>query len=177
LRKKAERYSTCSPNVFRLRRPGRTRKLFDTRSLRGLHYSPYTLFDQAMLGEQTTRLLAVLKERGAFVITLVSNWGHASSAQAYGRQHGASPETVRHIEKRALQRLHAEASKATSIKRIRTGCLGSIRAAPQPDCPSDFLPRLLNSGPKKNAKREQPFDCPRQAAVLMAFSRFSHRFS
>ncbi|HAP54587.1 MAG TPA: RNA polymerase subunit sigma-70, partial [Spirochaetaceae bacterium] len=76
-------------------------------------YSPETLFDQAMLGEQTTRLLSVLKERERFVINHRFELGgrKRQSLKRMGGSMGLSPETVRHIEKRALQRLHAEASK------------------------------------------------------------------
>lgn len=76
-------------------------------------YSPETLFDQAMLGEQTTRLLSVLKERERFVINHSFELGgrKRQSLKRMGGSMGLSPETVRHIEKRALQRLHAEASK------------------------------------------------------------------
>ncbi|MDX9827204.1 MAG: sigma factor-like helix-turn-helix DNA-binding protein, partial [Spirochaetia bacterium] len=76
-------------------------------------YSPETLFDQTMAGEQTKRLLSVLKERERFVISHRFELGgrKRQSLKRMGSRMGLSPETVRHIEKRALQRLHTEASK------------------------------------------------------------------
>ena len=76
-------------------------------------YSPETLFDQTMTGEQTKRLLSVLKDRERFVINHRFELGgrKRQSLKRMGSRMGLSPETVRHIEKRALQRLHTEASK------------------------------------------------------------------
>ncbi len=76
-------------------------------------YSPETLFSETIVAEQTDRLLSVLKERERYVISQRFELGgrKRQSLKRMGSRMGLSPETVRHIEKRALQRLNTEASK------------------------------------------------------------------
>lgn len=76
-------------------------------------YSPEKLFAECMAREQTAQLLSMLKERERDVINQRFEIGGRSrqSLKQMGTRMGLSPETVRHIEKRALKKLQEEATK------------------------------------------------------------------
>ena len=76
-------------------------------------YSPEKLFGEHMVHEQTRQLLSVLPAREKDVIRQrFEIEGHERrSLKQMGCEMGLSPETVRHIEKRALRRLQEEAAK------------------------------------------------------------------
>lgn len=76
-------------------------------------YSPERAFDAMVVKEQTRHLLSLLQERERAVLSSrfeLEGQGRLSLKRMGGRM-GLSPETVRHIEKRALQKLKDEASK------------------------------------------------------------------
>jgi RNA polymerase primary sigma factor len=76
-------------------------------------YSPEKLFNQHVVKEQTAYLLSLLQDRERDVINKrfgIDGGGKHSLKQMGGRMK-LSPETVRHIEKRALKKLQAEATK------------------------------------------------------------------
>jgi RNA polymerase primary sigma factor len=76
-------------------------------------YSPETVFGDIVLKEQTRHLLSLLEEREKAVLSErfeLEGSGRVSLKKMGGKM-GLSPETVRHIEKRALKKLQDEASK------------------------------------------------------------------
>jgi RNA polymerase primary sigma factor len=77
-------------------------------------YSPEKVFGESLVRDQTVQLLSVLPERERNVIDQRFELGgrRKRSLMQMGREMGISPETVRHIEKRALEKLHIEASKS-----------------------------------------------------------------
>ncbi len=76
-------------------------------------YSPEKLFGDYIVREQTTRLLSVLGERERKVINQRYEIGgrRRRSLKQMGGEMGLSPETVRHIEKKALGKMQTEAAK------------------------------------------------------------------
>ncbi|MDP2792225.1 MAG: sigma-70 family RNA polymerase sigma factor, partial [Rectinemataceae bacterium] len=76
-------------------------------------YSPEKLFGDYIVKEQTTRLLSVLGERERKVINQRYEIGgrRRRSLKQMGGEMGLSPETVRHIEKKALGKMQVEAAK------------------------------------------------------------------
>lgn len=76
-------------------------------------YSPERLFEKAFLQQQTARILAELKEKERLVVSRRFELGGQKrpSLKQMGKEMNLSPETVRHIEKRALQKLKTEADK------------------------------------------------------------------
>lgn len=76
-------------------------------------YSPEKLFGDHIVKEQTKHLLSVLQKREKSVISQRFEIGgrERRSLKQMGCEMGLSPETVRHIEKRALKRLQEEAAK------------------------------------------------------------------
>lgn len=76
-------------------------------------YSPEKIFGEHIVREQTRQLLSVLPAREKDVIRQrFEIEGHERrSLKQMGCEMGLSPETVRHIEKRALKRLQEEATK------------------------------------------------------------------
>jgi len=89
----------------------------DTVDLLDMHedltYSPEKIFGEHMAREQTVQLLSVLQERERNVISQRFEIGGRSrqSLKQMGLEMKLSPETVRHIEKRALKKLQTEAAK------------------------------------------------------------------
>jgi len=76
-------------------------------------YSPEKIFSDHVAVQQTEQLLSLLKERERDVLSQrfeIGGRGRRSLKQMGGEM-GLSPETVRHIEKRALKRLQEEAAK------------------------------------------------------------------
>jgi len=76
-------------------------------------YSPERVFGTLVIKEQSRHLLSLLQERERAVLNErfeLEGSGRASLKKMGGKM-GLSPETVRHIEKRALKKLQAEASK------------------------------------------------------------------
>jgi len=76
-------------------------------------YSPEKIFGEHIVREQTRQLLSILPAREKDVIRQrFEIEGHERrSLKQMGCEMGLSPETVRHIEKRALKRLQEEATK------------------------------------------------------------------
>ena len=76
-------------------------------------YSPERVFGDSIIKEQSHHLLSLLKDRERAVLSERFELEGASrvSLKQMGGRMGLSPETVRHIEKRALKKLQAEASK------------------------------------------------------------------
>lgn len=76
-------------------------------------YSPEKLFAETMAKEQTVHLLNLLQDREREVIRQRFEMGGSAkkSLKQMGGEMGLSPETVRHIEKKALKKLQAEAAK------------------------------------------------------------------
>lgn len=76
-------------------------------------FSPERLFEKALIKQQTLCILAELKERERFVVSrrFELEGQERSSLKQMGMEMGLSPETVRHIEKRALQKLKKEAER------------------------------------------------------------------
>jgi RNA polymerase primary sigma factor len=89
----------------------------DTMSLLDMYedfsYAPETMFGQQMVMEQTGMLLSALKEREREVISRRFELEGRTrlSLKQMGSTMGLSPETVRHIEKRAISRLREEAER------------------------------------------------------------------
>ncbi|MCE5257283.1 MAG: sigma-70 family RNA polymerase sigma factor, partial [Spirochaetaceae bacterium] len=76
-------------------------------------YSPEKAFSAAMLREQTAAMLRLLSERERTVIEqrFEMNGRTRESLKKMGIEMNLSPETVRHIEKKALKTLQEEAEK------------------------------------------------------------------
>lgn len=76
-------------------------------------YSPERLFIDRMRKAQTRRMMGVLQPRERNVVRqrFELEGGTRKSLKQMGREMGLSPETVRHIEKRALDKLRVEAQK------------------------------------------------------------------
>ena len=77
-------------------------------------YAPERLFGEAIAHEQAARFLSNLQPRERNVINQRFGIGGRDrrSLKQMGSEMRLSPETVRHIEKRALKKMHAEAEKA-----------------------------------------------------------------
>ncbi|MCX7027587.1 MAG: RNA polymerase sigma factor RpoD/SigA [Spirochaetes bacterium] len=76
-------------------------------------YAPERAFDKLIVKEQTRHLLSLLQARERDVLSQrfeLEGSGRVSLKKMGGKM-GLSPETVRHIEKNALKKLQAEASK------------------------------------------------------------------
>ncbi|HCO48933.1 MAG TPA: RNA polymerase subunit sigma-70, partial [Spirochaetaceae bacterium] len=76
-------------------------------------YAPEKLFGDYILKEQTARLLSVLGDRERNIINQRFEIGgrRRRSLKQMGGEMGLSPETVRHIEKKALGKMQTEAAK------------------------------------------------------------------
>lgn len=76
-------------------------------------YAPETSFSRSMARDQTEHLLGLLHERERKVIhgRLGLEGEDRKSLKKIGGEMGLSPETIRHIEKRALGKLRAEGQK------------------------------------------------------------------
>lgn len=76
-------------------------------------YAPEKIFGDYIVKEQTVQLLSVLQDRERDVISqrFEIEGRERHSLKQMGGEMGLSPETVRHIEKRALKKLQEEASK------------------------------------------------------------------
>ena len=76
-------------------------------------YSPERLFIERMRKAQTRRMMGVLQPRERHVVRqrFELEGGTRKSLKQMGREMGLSPETVRHIEKKALGKLRDEAHK------------------------------------------------------------------
>ena len=76
-------------------------------------YSPEKLFNQRVVKEQTTHILSLLQDREREVISqrFEIEGKERRSLKQMGGAMRLSPETVRHIEKRALKKLQTEAAK------------------------------------------------------------------
>jgi RNA polymerase primary sigma factor len=76
-------------------------------------YSPERLFIERVRKAQTRRMMGVLQPRERNVVRqrFELEGGTRKSLKQMGREMGLSPETVRHIEKRALDKLRMEAQK------------------------------------------------------------------
>jgi RNA polymerase primary sigma factor len=76
-------------------------------------FAPETVFQAAVLKEQTIRLLDVLQvnEKKVICERFELSGKAKKSLKQVGREMGLSPETVRHLEKKAIGKLRGEASK------------------------------------------------------------------
>ncbi len=76
-------------------------------------YSPERLFNQRVVKEQTVHLLSLLQDREREVVSqrFEIEGKERRSLKQMGGMMKLSPETVRHIEKRALKKLQTEAAK------------------------------------------------------------------
>lgn len=76
-------------------------------------YSPERLFNQHVVQEQTVHLLSLLQDREREVVRqrFEIEGNERRSLKQMGGTMKLSPETVRHIEKRALKKLQVEAAK------------------------------------------------------------------
>jgi RNA polymerase primary sigma factor len=76
-------------------------------------YAPERIFEDIEIREETKKLLDTLKERERFVVRqrFEIDGGKRKSLKRMGVFMGLSPETIRHIEKRALSKLRLAAEK------------------------------------------------------------------
>ena len=76
-------------------------------------FSPEVVFQKTVLKEQTMRLLEVLKENEKKVIfeRFELSGSEKKSLKQVGKEMGLSPETIRHLEKKAIGKLRGEAAK------------------------------------------------------------------
>lgn len=111
--KDMEQLLVFTERVFNLENQVEEEELSILEKYEDYSFSPERLFERALIKQQTACILAELKERERFVVSrrFEMEGQKRPSLKQMGMEMGLSPETVRHIEKRALQKLKTEADK------------------------------------------------------------------
>ncbi len=112
--KDMEQILVLTERVFNLENQVEEEELSILEKYEDYSFSPERLFERALIKQQTACILAELKERERFVVSrrFELEGQKRPSLKQMGMEMGLSPETVRHIEKRALQKLKAEAERS-----------------------------------------------------------------
>lgn len=112
--KDMEQILLFSERVFNLENQVEEEELCILEKYEDYSFSPERLFEKALIQQQTAWIIAELKERERFVVSRRFELGGQKrpSLKQMGMEMGLSPETVRHIEKQALQKLKTEAERS-----------------------------------------------------------------
>jgi len=112
--KDMEQILVFTERVFNLENQVEEEELSILEKYEDYSFSPERLFEKALIKQQTASILAELKERERFVVSrrFELDGQERPSLKQMGLEMGLSPETVRHIEKQALQKLKTEAERS-----------------------------------------------------------------
>lgn len=112
--KDMEQILVLTERVFNLENQVEEEELSILEKYEDYSFSPERLFERALIKQQTACILAELKERERLVVSrrFELEGQKRPSLKQMGMEMGLSPETVRHIEKRALQKLKTEAERS-----------------------------------------------------------------
>jgi len=112
--KDMEQILVLTERVFNLENQVEEEELSILEKYEDYSFSPERIFERALIKQQTACILAELKERERLVVSrrFELEGQKRPSLKQMGMEMGLSPETVRHIEKRALQKLKTEAERS-----------------------------------------------------------------